>query len=157
MEEYRHGPNESGIYEPFEARMKSGIPVKWRIADKEEFVKNPEGMQKVKKGDVVITREEDDSWPKSMEDFRAGYHVHHASLTHGTGFSKGGGPWHTFEWDPIGGNNGKVPWGPHTSYINTHGKKKWPRAEKEFNMYYERKNLVNWMPYHHTNKKVAPN
>ena len=117
----------------FEARMKSGIPVKWRISTGETVI-NPEGKQYVKPGKVIITRQPDDSWSKSMDEFEKQYNVN----KDGTGSSKGGGPWYSFIWDEKGGSNKDVSWGPNTSYINTEGTA-YPRAKKEFDMYYERK------------------
>jgi len=135
----------------FEARMKSGIPVTWRVAEHEEYVDNPEGKQKVKKGQVIITRTPDDSWPKSMAEFETQYNV----KQDGTATSKGGGNWYRFIWDTKGGSNSHVKWGPNTSYINADGDEKWPRAKKQFDMYYERKTEAPpGMSFHSENKKM---
>lgn len=118
----------------FEARMKKDIPVNWRIAENEEWVENPEGLQHVKPGKVVITRDVGESWPKSVEDFHRTYNVNE----NGTGTSKLGS-WRKFIWDTKGGRNKSVSWGPHTSYINAEGEEKWPVEKTKFHKYYERK------------------
>lgn len=118
----------------FEARMKEGIPVSWRIAEKEEFVENPEGLQHVKPGRVIITRDPKESWPKKIEDFHKTYNVN----SNGTATSKQG-EYRRFIWDAHGGTNSSVGWGGHTSYVNAKGDEKWPVEKSKFHKYYERK------------------
>jgi hypothetical protein len=129
----------------FQAKMKTGTQVYWRIAPEDEILKGLEGDELAKKGEVILEREPGDTWPKPMDDFKRQYEIltEPSGNTRGTAKSKPDN-WREFKLDTVGGKNKRITWGPNTHYINTEGKP-WPRRRREFDMYYERKPEVHSM------------
>ena len=126
--------------------MKTGTPVKWRVASEDETLDGLEGKELAKKGEVILERKTGDTWPKPMDQFKHQYEIltEPSGNTMGTAKSKPETTWREFKLDTVGGENKRIKWGPNTHYINTEGKP-WPRRKQEFDMYYERKPEVHSM------------